>query len=40
MSLLLLRQEQDDDDAFGVRAHVIAVTSDFDVAVPGRCSSP
>jgi len=36
-SLLLLRQEQDDDDRFGVRPHVVAVLSDFDAPRPAGC---
>lgn len=36
-SLLLLRQEQDDDDRFGVRPHVVAVLSDFDAPSQAGC---
>jgi len=36
-TLLLLRQEQEDDDPFGVRAHVTATLSEFDARPAPPC---
>jgi hypothetical protein len=36
-TLLLLRQEQDDDDPFGVQAHVTATFSEMQAPPGGAC---